>query len=121
MSDPSPEVANAEYVLTVVCPDRPGIVHAVAEFGSAATAYAMDWQLFRADTPYRALVMVSRSGHCLNDLLFRQSRGALNIVVPAVVGNHRDLERMRLPTTCRSITSPSRATPRRIPRPGCSH
>jgi formyltetrahydrofolate deformylase len=39
-------------------------------------------------------VLVSRSGHCLNDLLFRQSTGSLPIEVPAVVGNHRDLERL---------------------------
>lgn len=42
----------------------------------------------------RALVMVSKEGHCLNDLLYRQSTGALHITIPAVVSNHRDLERL---------------------------
>lgn len=32
------------------------------------------------------------NGHCLNDLLFRVSTGALNIEVPAIVANHRDFE-----------------------------
>jgi formyltetrahydrofolate deformylase len=36
--------------------------------------------------------MVSRFGHCLNDLLFRWRSGALNLDIPAVVSNHRDLE-----------------------------
>ena len=36
--------------------------------------------------------MVSRFGHCLNDLLFRWRSGALNTEIPAVVSNHPDLE-----------------------------
>lgn len=38
----------------------------------------------------RVLMMVSRFGHCLNDLLYRHSVGALAIDVPAIVSNHRD-------------------------------
>jgi formyltetrahydrofolate deformylase len=36
--------------------------------------------------------MVSRFGHCLNDLLFRTQTGTLNIEIPAIVSNHRDFE-----------------------------
>jgi formyltetrahydrofolate deformylase len=36
--------------------------------------------------------MVSKHLHCLNDLLFRASTGALQIEIPAVVSNHRDAE-----------------------------
>ncbi|MGZ5404951.1 MAG: formyltetrahydrofolate deformylase [Nocardioides sp.] len=61
-------------------------------FATVATAYAMDWSIRDAAMPYRALVMVSRFGHCLNDLLFRWRSGALNMEIPAVVSNHRDLE-----------------------------
>ena len=61
-------------------------------FAPVATAYGMDWSVRDAATPYRALVMVSRFGHCLNDLLFRWRSGALNMDIPAVVSNHRDLE-----------------------------
>lgn len=42
--------------------------------------------------PHRLLVMVSRQGHCLNDLLFRVRTGQLNVQVTAIVGNHTDLE-----------------------------
>ena len=61
-------------------------------FGPVATAYGMDWSIRDAATPYRAVLMVSRFGHCLNDLLFRWRSGALNMDIPAVVSNHRDLE-----------------------------
>ena len=42
--------------------------------------------------PYRTLILVSKQLHCLNDLLFRQSTGALQIEIPAVVSNHPDAE-----------------------------
>ena len=40
--------------------------------------------------PHRLVIMVSRQGHVLNDLLFRVRTGQLNVVVPAVVSNHED-------------------------------
>ena len=53
----------------------------------------MSWQLHDAATPTRTLLLVSRFGHCLNDLLFRaQHRCAATIEIPAVVSNHRDFE-----------------------------
>ena len=61
-------------------------------FAPVATDYGMDWSIRDASTPYRALLMVSRFGHCLNDLLFRWRSGALNMDIPAVVSNHRDVE-----------------------------
>jgi formyltetrahydrofolate deformylase len=127
-----------EYVLTLSCPDRPGIVHAVASclvdadcnildsqqygdplggrffmrvhlqpmspgtdidqlrdrFAPVAERLSMTWRLVDGRAPVRTLVLVSKSAHCLNDLLFRQSTGSLPIDVRAVVGNHRDLERL---------------------------
>ncbi|MFH0173410.1 formyltetrahydrofolate deformylase [Streptomyces cacaoi] len=61
-------------------------------FGPVAEAYRITWTLSEASTPTRTLIMVSRFGHCLNDLLFRQRTGALNIEIPAIVSNHRDFE-----------------------------
>ena len=63
-------------------------------FTGVATTYQMTWNLYPADEPYRTLVLVSRFGHCLNDLLFRQHAGALNIEIAGVVSNHRDFERL---------------------------
>ena len=44
-------------------------------FAPVATTYGMEWSVRDAATPYRAVVMVSRFGHCLNDLLFRWRSG----------------------------------------------
>ena len=61
-------------------------------FGPVAEAYRISWTLRDAATPTRTLIMVSKFGHCLNDLLFRKRTGALNIEIPAIVSNHRDFE-----------------------------
>lgn len=42
--------------------------------------------------PMRLVVMVSRFGHCLNDLLYRCRIGALAITIVAVMSNHVDCE-----------------------------
>ncbi|MEY9215481.1 formyltetrahydrofolate deformylase [Thermobifida halotolerans] len=57
-----------------------------------AAEYGMDWNLWRREARTRVLVMVSRFGHCLNDLLYRQRSGLLNAEITAVVSNHPDLE-----------------------------
>ncbi len=61
-------------------------------FANAADEFGMWWELWRTAAPYRALIMVSRFGHCLHDLLYRWNTGALQIEVPAIVSNHPDLE-----------------------------
>jgi len=126
----------SEYVLTLSCPDRVGIVHAVAaylhqagcnvldsqQFGDriagrffmrvhvetvpgAAAAYdslyqgftavaaefGMEWELHDTAVQPRVLIMVSKAGHCLNDLLYRRAAESLRIDIPLVVGNHPDL------------------------------
>jgi formyltetrahydrofolate deformylase len=58
--------------------------------GPVADSFGATWELHPADAKYRVLVMVSRFGHCLNDLLFRYTIGALNIEIPAIVSNHED-------------------------------
>jgi len=42
----------------------------------------------------RVLILVSKFGHCLNDLLYRHRVGALAIEIPAIVSNHRDFYRL---------------------------
>ena len=42
----------------------------------------------------RVLVLVSRQGHCLNDVLFRVQTGSLPIEVPAIVSNHEDFREL---------------------------
>ncbi|WP_439657218.1 formyltetrahydrofolate deformylase [Lentzea sp. HUAS TT2] len=124
-----------QFTLTLNCPERAGIVHAVTsflvdhgcdivqhqqfdddvrgklflrtafscdgvevddlagEFAKVATQFEMDFDLWD-DRPPRILVMVSKAGHCLNDLLFRWRAGGLGGEIAAVVSNHEDLRPM---------------------------
>ncbi|HMN75100.1 MAG TPA: formyltetrahydrofolate deformylase [Burkholderiaceae bacterium] len=135
---------RAEFVLTLSCRDRPGIVHAVAgllyevgcniidsqQFGDLPAAddaqclhatglffmrvhfsapagladlgvlqtlfaptrerFEMALQLHALAERARVLLMVSREGHCLNDLLFRSRSGQLHAEIAAIVSNHPD-------------------------------
>jgi formyltetrahydrofolate deformylase len=65
-----------------------------ASFGDVAGPFAMTWRLICAAEKQRVLIMVSKFGHCLNDLLFRTSTGWLNIAIPVIVSNHPDLGTM---------------------------
>ncbi len=62
------------------------------DFAEVAAEFAMTFELWDARAPYRTLIMVSKHLHCLNDLLFRYSTGALQIEIPVVVSNHLDAE-----------------------------
>ncbi|GAB7358058.1 hypothetical protein MBLNU230_g0220t1 [Neophaeotheca triangularis] len=133
-----------EYILTISCPDRSGIVHAVTgflskhrqnildsqqfgdptskrfflrvhfgpsaadaegaagnqvdvkqmeqAFGETAKEMSMDFSFKSVAQKPRVMIMVSKIGHCLNDLLFRQSTGQLAIEIPLIVSNHPDYE-----------------------------
>ncbi|WP_296632191.1 formyltetrahydrofolate deformylase [Rhodoluna sp.] len=126
---------NTHWVLTLVCEDKPGIVHAISgaivaangnitessQFASEDTGrffmrlqiesavprehfekqiipvadrYNMTWQLDTVGRHMKTLVLVSKSAHCLNDILFRQRGGQLPVEIPAVFGNHKDLASM---------------------------
>lgn len=122
-----------DYILTLSCPDRTGIVHSVSgwlleqngnileaqQFGDAATnrfflriqfslpekqdvnalqtsfapiaeKFSMDANIYDAQRKARLLILVSRQGHCLNDLLFRAHSGQLPVEIAAVASNHTD-------------------------------
>ncbi|MDP3209572.1 MAG: formyltetrahydrofolate deformylase, partial [Rhodoglobus sp.] len=51
----------------------------------------MTWELDVVGRPLRTLVLVSKAGHCLNDLLYRERAGQLSIDLPLVLSNHPDL------------------------------
>lgn len=130
---------SADQILTLSCPDRPGIVaqvttifakhnhnildlqqfsdpvserffmrvhfgplggdssvtttdHLKVDFDALAADSAMDYDIRPSARKTRTLIMVSKIGHCLNDLLFRMKSGQLRIEVPAIVSNHPDYE-----------------------------
>ena len=123
---------NHAYILTLSCPDRMGIVHAVSGFlldnggnieeaaqyndhdtglffmrvqfacdklgheelsnrlKAFAEPFGMRWKLHATTQPMRTVIMVSKEGHCLNDLLFRCRSGLLPVDVRAIISNHRE-------------------------------
>lgn len=123
---------NHAYVLTLSCPDRRGIVHAVSGFlfdlagnieeaaqyndpgtglffmrvqfacsdfthaelsnrlSTFSQLFDMRWKLHDIMQPMPTVILVSKEGHCLNDLLFRCKSGLLPLDVRAIISNHRD-------------------------------
>src|SRR5690606_33769354 len=122
-----------DYILTLSCPDRLGIVHSVtgwlmalhgnivdaqqfgdpetgrfflrvhfvlpqpssvadleASFAAVANRFDMQARVHDARRKARLLILVSRQGHCLNDLLFRTHSGQLPMEIAGVVSNHDD-------------------------------
>lgn len=63
-------------------------------FEPIAKKFQMEWSLNDSSKKMRLLLMVSKQGHCLNDLLHRYSSGLLPVEIPAVISNHADLEQM---------------------------
>ncbi len=65
-----------------------------AAFAAVGDRFAMQWSVYDTATKPRLLIMVSKFGHCLNDLLYRYRIGALPVEIPAIVSNHRDFYRL---------------------------
>jgi formyltetrahydrofolate deformylase len=61
-----------------------------AGFAVLCQDMGMQGQLHDAHVKPRVLIMVSKIGHCLNDLLFRYKSGLLPVEIPAIVSNHMD-------------------------------
>ncbi len=61
-----------------------------AGFAALAARRSIDWTLRREQDRPRALIMVSKGDHCLNDLLYRHRRKRLGADIVAIVSNHPD-------------------------------
>jgi formyltetrahydrofolate deformylase len=61
-------------------------------FAPVAERYEIEAHFHDAAHKVKTLLLVSRLGHCLNDLIFRHRVGALPIDIVGVVSNHRDFE-----------------------------
>ncbi|MDK2842718.1 MAG: formyltetrahydrofolate deformylase [Anaerophaga sp.] len=51
----------------------------------------MNWDLKFSDMIPRMAVFVSKSSHCLYDILARYQAGELKVVIPVILSNHEDL------------------------------
>ncbi|ROV86983.1 hypothetical protein VSDG_10099 [Cytospora chrysosperma] len=65
-----------------------------APFEMLAANLEMEYEIVPVTQKMRVLIMVSKIGHCLNDLLFRAKTGQLRIEVPVIVSNHPDFEQL---------------------------
>ena len=66
--------------------------HLCQAFEETAQRFQMSWRMADSRERQRVLIMVSQYAHCLNDLLFRNSVGELNLDVVAIVSNHEALK-----------------------------
>jgi formyltetrahydrofolate deformylase len=82
------------FFMRVVTSNAAGSDELALETGLAELATRFDMEVAShapSETP-PVLVLVSKLGHCLNDLLYRQSIGALSGTIAGVVSNHPDFE-----------------------------
>ncbi len=84
---------NGRFFLRVHCLSEAGIPieQLEGEFAPLARKFQMEAQFFDSQRKTRAVVMVSRFGHALVDLLYRVRIEAVRLEVPVVVSNHTDL------------------------------
>jgi formyltetrahydrofolate deformylase len=66
----------------------------VEGFKPVAAKFTMDAEIHDATKRMKVLLMVSRFGHCLNDLLYRWKIGALPIDIVGVVSNHFEYQKV---------------------------
>lgn len=80
-----------------------------AAFAKVGAAFAMDFAFHDEAARMKVIIMVSRFGHCLNDLLYRWRIGALPIDIVAVISNHMDYQKVvvnhDIPFHCIRVTA----------------
>ena len=64
------------------------------EFAVLASSLSLEWSCHWSDYKTRMAILVSKTSHCLYDLLSRQHEGELNAEIPLIISNHPDLERV---------------------------
>ncbi|BBE73256.1 formyltetrahydrofolate deformylase [Oharaeibacter diazotrophicus] len=65
-----------------------------AGFSAVAPRFGMEAEFFDEREKRKVVIMVSRFGHCLNDLLYRWRIGGLPIDIVAVISNHLDYQKL---------------------------
>jgi formyltetrahydrofolate deformylase len=83
---------NGRFFMRIHCLSEGGVAIAALEsdFAEIARRFAMDAHFFDSARKTRVLIMVSRFGHALVDLLYRTRIGAIPMEVPLIVSNHED-------------------------------
>jgi len=113
LETPPPAPSGAPLAAPLETPPELRLAQLERDFSWVAEAFHMSWQLHDRAVRIRTLIMVSRLGHCLNDLLFRWKTGALPVDVVGVVSNHDEFGELaasyRLPFHHIPVTAAIRA------------
>ena len=71
-------------------PEGKAITQVEVDFNTLSAQFEMQWQIHDAQRKARLLILVSKQGHCLNDLLFRMHSKQLHADIIGIVSNHPD-------------------------------
>ncbi|MCP3392250.1 formyltetrahydrofolate deformylase [Bradyrhizobium sp. CCGB12] len=82
--------------VSFISEDRVDQAALIEGFKPIIAKFGMDAKIHDATKRMRILLMVSRFGHCLNDLLYRWKTGALPVDIVGVVSNHFDHQKVVL-------------------------
>ena len=99
--------------VTFASEDERNLQELESGFAATATAFDMDARFHDTTEKMKVVIMVSRFGHCLNDLLYRWRIGALPIDIVAVISNHMDYQKVvvnhDIPFYCIRVTKQNKA------------
>jgi len=74
------------------------------DFGQFGKTEGLVWSIHYSDYRARVAIMVSKTSHCLYDLISRKAEGDLKCDIPLIISNHPDLEyianQFRIPFYC---------------------
>lgn len=88
------------------------------EFAVLASSLSLEWSCHWSDYKTRMAILVSKTSHCLYDLLSRQHEGELNAEIPLIISNHPDLERVaeqfRIPYYCLPVGDDKKAQEEKV-------
>lgn len=83
-----------------------------AEFASFATEKDLTWTVWYSDRVPKVAVLVSKTSHCLYDILLKHQEGVLRCDIPLIISNHPDLEfvagQFEIPFHCLPVDADSK-------------
>jgi formyltetrahydrofolate deformylase len=83
------------------------------DFNEFSVSYGLNWEAHYSDRIQKVAIMVSKTSHCLFDLLVHRSEGDLHCDIPLIISNHPDLEsvadKFRVPFYCFPIDKECKA------------
>ncbi len=90
------DMETGQFFMRVSFTSETGADHATLteNFAQIAAQKGMDYAFHDDAQRMKVILMVSRFGHCLNDLLYRWRIGALPIDIVAVISNHMDYQKV---------------------------